>query len=112
MDIGHDEIRMIVQEELKAIKPAPRATARKSSASQKKIKMQFSKKLTLFISGVWLFLLAFCLIFWVISREYPNEIFNAVTVPFVTILTSYFVKSGYENKTKIEGGTEGECDVY
>ena len=116
LETEKEEIREIVQEEVKAaIKTTRKTTPKKSGRTQaggKKQKISFSKKLTLFISGIWTFLVVFCLVFWIIDRDYPSEIFNAVTVPFVTILTSYFVKSGVENKSKIEGDGDDDSQVY
>lgn len=67
--------------------------------------MEFSKKLNL---GVLIFIgIAFilCYITWLILGDWPKELIYFF-IPVFLGLGTYNLKSGYENKVKIENGKE------
>jgi len=71
----------------------------------KKAKMEFSKKL---ITGALFFIGSLCvvsLLSWFLFDKWPKEIVEHFSWPFVAAIVSYMGKSAYENKPKIETGT-------
>jgi hypothetical protein len=66
-------------------------------------RMEFSKKLIL---GASIFVGLFCIVsvlIWIFTGDWPREIAEFFIWPFIGI-ASYMIKSGYENKAKIENG--------
>jgi len=75
-------------------------------AQQKPPKMQFSKKLIL---GASIFFALFGIasfVLWVVTGSWPQEIAEFFIWPIIG-LVSYMLKSGYENKAKIDKGKKG-----
>ena len=69
-------------------------------------KMEFSKWLMLFAvilcGGTWVV----AAVSWILWNEFPVELVQ-YTAWFFGALIAYMLKSGYENKSKIEKGQEG-----
>ena len=74
-----------------------------------KKRTEFSKKLAISIIACFFILIIFSTLTWFLDDRIPSEILDAVKVPFGFVVTSYFVKSGYENGKKIEKGS-GDID--
>lgn len=66
----------------------------------KKEAWTYTKWLTSLSAGLYTCIVLFCLISWILTREYPNEILESVSVPFMTVIGGYFTKSLFENKWK------------
>ena len=68
--------------------------------------MEFSKWLMLFAvllcAGTW----TVAAVSWILWREFPADLVQ-YTAWFFGALIAYMVKSGYENKSKIEKGKDG-----
>jgi len=65
--------------------------------------MEFSKKLILWASVFYALMGIVCLALWVFIGDWPREIAIFFISPILGI-ASYMVKSGYENRAKIEKG--------
>ena len=66
-----------------------------------KKRMEFSKKLAVINTVVYLAVLLFSLLFWAIKGHYPEGILNTATAQYATTLSVYMVKAGIENYQKI-----------
>lgn len=69
--------------------------------ARKKHKLEFSKKLAILNTVVYVFVLLFCLLVWAFKQAFPNDIFNAVTAQYTVTLSVYMAKAGVENYQKI-----------
>lgn len=65
-------------------------------------KIEFSKKLAILIIAFFFLLVIFSLLTWFFQNRIPTTILETVSTPFMVVVTSYFIKSGYENGKKIE----------
>jgi len=95
----HDELKDLIIEVAREYFPVRRSPPRK--------KMEFSKWLMLFAvilcGGTWIV----AAVSWVLWREFPAELVQ-YTAWFFGALIAYMLKSGYENKPKIQKGTGEE----
>lgn len=66
-----------------------------------KKKMEFSKKLAVINTVVYLGVLLFSLMFWVLRSNYPESILGTATAQYATTLSVYMIKAGVENYQKI-----------
>ena len=69
-------------------------------------RVEFSKKLAILIITFFFLLIIFSTIVWFFQNRIPTEILETVSFPFGIVVTSYFVKSGYENGKKIDKGSD------
>lgn len=67
----------------------------------RKKKGEFSKRLAILNTIVYLLVLLFCLLAWLIKDIFPESIFNAVTAQYSVTLSVYMAKAGVENYQKI-----------
>lgn len=72
-------------------------------SKQRPQRMEFSKKLIIGASIFYALMGIACLVLWVLLGEWPYEIAIFFVSPILGI-ASYMIKSGYENKAKIEKG--------
>ena len=79
----------------------------KEQPQSRKTGMEFSKWLMLFAvvlcGGTWIV----AAIAWLMWREFPSELVQ-YTGWFFGAVIAYMFKSGYENKSKIERGWDGD----
>ncbi len=73
---------------------------------QKNKKMEFSKKLALTITLLFIMTWFMAWTSWFIKNEVPEALLNYISVQFGVVVTGYFAKSGYENSTKIKNTNE------
>lgn len=73
-----------------------------------KKKMEFSKKLAVINTIVYLIVLLFSSVFWVVKGNYPEGILNTATAQYATTLSVYMIKAGVENYQKINVNREEE----
>jgi len=73
----------------------------KECNKQQKPKMEFSKKLIIGASIYFALFGIVSVVLWILLGEWPWEIAAFFAGPVITLIT-YLVKSGYENKAKIE----------
>ena len=71
---------------------------------ERRKKREFSKVLAVLNTGVYVFVLFFCLSVWVVKQDFPTDIFNAVTAQYTVTLSIYMAKAGMENYQKINQG--------
>lgn len=74
----------------------------------RKKKMEFSKKLAVINTIVYLTVLLFSLVLWVVKGHYPDSILNTATAQYATTLSVYMIKAGMENYQKINVYREDE----
>ena len=60
----------------------------------------YTKWITALSTGLYFGIVLFCVVAWVIERDYPGEILQSVSVPFMAVIGGYFGKSLFENKWK------------
>lgn len=67
-------------------------------------KYEFSKVLAVSVTLLFFIVIVFALGMWAFTgRIIPGEILTAVAAPFGTVIAGYFIKSGWENRYKIQG---------
>jgi len=71
--------------------------------SHEKPKMDFSKKLIIAVSVFYACMGIFCLVAWYLLGDWPQEIAEFFLWPIIAV-ASYMLKSGYENKYRIQKG--------
>ena len=71
-----------------------------------KQKMEFSKKLMLFMSLIFAATWGLAVYSWIVGGEFPWELVEFVNLLYGASFVSYCGKSAYENKYKIEQGGE------
>jgi len=70
--------------------------------------MEFSKWLMIFATAMFFATWLVAAFSWFLWGEFPAEL-AGYTTAFYTVVTSFYMwKSGYENKSKIEKGWEGD----
>lgn len=67
-------------------------------------KLEFSKILTIAITIFFFGVIVFSLIYWAIEDRVPDSILSMISIPFSSVTGFYFLKAGYENGKKIDGG--------
>lgn len=73
---------------------------------KQKPKMEFSKRLAVLNTVIYVLVLLFCLGVWFRIGAYPKDVFTAVTAQYATTLSVYMLKAGVENYQKINNNTE------
>lgn len=66
----------------------------------------YTKWITAINTALWVFIVLFSLVFWSFKREFPEDILQMVSVPYMAVMGFYFGKSLLENKWKSD--KEGE----
>ncbi len=64
--------------------------------------LEFSKKLALVVTGLFFLTWVVAWFSWFTKGELPSELLEFITIPFCTVITGYFAKSGFENNSKIK----------
>lgn len=67
-------------------------------------KLEFSKILTVSITIFFFGVIIFSLVFWAFENRVPDSILSMISIPFSSVTGFYFLKAGYENGKKIDGG--------
>ena len=82
------EVKLLVVETIKECNLSPQ-------------RMEFSKKLIIWALVFYALIGIACLVLWSVFGDWPHEIAIFFVSPIVGVV-SYMVKSGYENKAKIQ----------
>ena len=69
-----------------------------------KEKIEFSKKLMIFVSLIFALTWCVAVFSWIVSGELPGELLEFVNWLYGASFVSYCGKSAYENKCKIDKG--------
>jgi hypothetical protein len=67
-----------------------------------KNKREFSKGLAIMVSVAWLSSLIFSYLIWLFLDRFEPQLLMYTSVPFGTVVSTYLIKAGYENKQKIK----------
>lgn len=75
--------------------------ARKRRSPVKKKKYEFSKKLAVMVSALFILTFIVAWVAWFLTGELPVDMLTFVAAPFSVVITGYFAKAGVENYQKI-----------
>jgi hypothetical protein len=71
------------------------------AAKRKRGKIEFSKRLALIVTRLFVASIIFSFITWYFEDRVPLELLAYVAAPFSIVVSGYFIKAGSENKEKI-----------
>ena len=66
----------------------------------------YTKWITALSTGLYFGIVLFCVVAWLLKGDYPNQILESVSVPFMAVIGGYFGKSLMENKWKNSNSSE------
>jgi hypothetical protein len=105
--MSEDDYKILTADEIeRAFARALREHDRQDHAPRK-MKKEFSKLLMIFAAGLCAATWVAAAISWFLWREFPAELTQYTIWFFGAAMPSYMLKTGYENKPKIEGRREG-----
>jgi len=85
-------------------------SARKRRNPVKKQKFEFSKKLAVSITVLFILTWVVAWVVWIITKDLPEQMLNFISVPFSIVITGYFAKAGVENYEKIKVSNENNIN--
>jgi hypothetical protein len=60
----------------------------------------YTKWITALNTALWVAVVLYSIVFWTATREFPEDILQAVSLPYMAVMGFYFGKSLLENKWK------------
>ena len=98
--MNESDVKQVIAEVLREVKIA------KPPIRHIKQKMEFSKKLMIFVSVIFAATWGIAVYSWIAGGEFPWQLVEFVNWLYGACFVSYCGKSAYENKCKIERGGE------